>query len=355
MGLYQLLYTRIPPYAAINETVNAASNLNKEWAKGFINATLRNFLKQKDKILASISQSKEASYSHPGWLIQKITDAWPDMSDTILTANNQYPPFCLRVNPLKIAREEYLFLLQKANLEAFIIPYTKQGLILTQAVDVSLLPKFAEGFVSIQDGASQLAAELLAPEDNETILDACAAPGGKTCHILELQPNLKQLTAIDVDQTRLTKVTENLARLHLTAKVICHDVSHLSWWDKNLFDRILLDAPCSALGVIRRHPDIKLLRQPSDLAQLTTIQSKILTAIWETLKPGGTLIYTTCSILPEENERILLSFMKNHPDCEEQTIIAEWGLAKECGRQILPGMYPGMDGFYFAKLRKKGP
>lgn len=351
IGLYQLSFTRIPNHAAINETVAAARKLHKEWATKLINAVLREYLRNKEAIEAKIKANEDAYYSHPAWLINKIKSAWPCF-ESILEANNQYPPFCLRVNCLKTSREAYLSSLAKLNIKAEPIPFTQSGIIIDKALDIHQLPHFLDGYFTVQDGAAQLAAELLAPEEGELILDGCAAPGGKTTHLLEIQPKLKKLVAIDSEEKRLQKVRDNLDRLELSAEIICDDITDLKWWNGELFDRILLDVPCSALGVIRRHPDIKLLRKPQDVLELKYIQAKILEAAWKILKPLGCLLYVTCSLLPDENEQVITSFINQHQDCVEQVIEANWGIARSVGRQILPGMYKGMDGFYFAKLIK---
>ncbi len=352
IGLYQLLFTRIPPHAALSETVLAARGLKKEWGTKLINGILRNFLKKEDILRQEILEHEEAFYAHPFWLIKKIKDAWPANWRLILETNNEHPPQCLRINQRKVSREHYLKLLEDQQIKAKILPLTQSGVIVCKPVDVTLLPGFNAGWVFIQDGSAQLAAELLMPCEGERILDACAAPGGKTSHILQIQPKLDELVAVDNDSSRLEKLRQNLSRLQLTAKIICQDITCLDWWDGKLFDRILLDAPCSATGVIKRHPDIKLLRTPQDIPLLTNIQLKALTTMWQLLKTGGTLLYVTCSILPEENEQIIQTFIDTHEECQVQAINTPWGLPLKLGRQILPGMHLGMDGFYFAKLKK---
>ncbi len=352
VGLYQLIHMRIPDYAAVGETVAATKTFKKMWAKNLVNGVLRQYLRSADEITQKLQNAAVVLYSHPQWMLQKIKHQWPDQWKEILEANNQHPPFALRVNQRAISRKQYCSLLTEAGDENHIIPETHAGIVLKNPVDVMQLPRFAEGSVSVQDGAAQLAAELLLLEPEQRVLDACAAPGGKTSHILEIQPQLSELIAIDCDETRLKTVRENLQRLQLSAQCIASDVGNLSaWWDQKPFDRILLDAPCSASGVIRRHPDIKLLRRESDLTQLASEQHRILSAVWQTLKAGGVLLYATCSIFIEENEQVMRQFLETHTDAKEERINVEWG--KECriGRQILPGMH-GMDGFYYARLRK---
>jgi 16S rRNA (cytosine967-C5)-methyltransferase len=350
VGLYQLSDMRIPEHAAVAETVGAVREFKKIWAKNLVNAVLRNFIRQRAEVTAQISNDITALYSHPAWMVKKIKRAWPADWEAILAANNQHPPFSLRVNQRHATRADYLTKLP-TTVDAQIIAETFAGITLGTPVDVQQLPGFALGDVSVQDGAAQLAAELLELAPRQRVLDACAAPGGKTAHILEIQPEL-QLLAIDIDAKRLESVKENLARLQLSAQCIAADVGEIErWWDGQLFERILLDAPCSASGVLRRHPDIKLLRRESDIANLAAIQLKLLNALWAVLAPGGLLVYSTCSVFPEENSDVVQAFLAAHTTVKEQKITASWGRACAVGRQILPGMQ-GMDGFYFACLRK---
>lgn len=354
VGLYQLIEMRVPPHAAVAETVDATRVLKKIWAKGLVNAVLRNYQRSVLEINQAIEKNLNAAYSHPTWMIDTVKKDWPHDWKDILLANNQHPPFSLRVNQKKITREKYLEKLTAEERDAQFISETKSGLTLRDACDVNLLPGFQQGEVSVQDGAAQLAAELLSVLPHHRVLDACAAPGGKTTHILELQPLLEKIIALDHDAARLSSVEENLERLQLKADLVCADAGNVSeWWDGVLFDRILLDAPCSASGVIRRHPDIKLLREAGDIHPFSKEQARLLTALWPTLKDDGLLVYATCSVYTEENSRVLSAFIAANPDAMEEKIDASWG--KECpiGRQILPGMH-GMDGFYFACLRKRG-
>lgn len=352
VGLYQLTDMRIPEYAAVDDTVAAAKDFNKEWAKALINAVLRNYQRRKESLLVHLADNPEAMFSHPDWFIGMLKKSWPEHVGAIMTANNQHPPFALRVNQCHGSREQYLEKLAAQHQEAQIIPETENGIVLSEACDVKLLPGFAAGDISVQDGAAQLAAQLLMLEPGLRVLDACAAPGGKTAHIAEMQPNLAALVAVDNDANRLRTVVENLQRLQLQADCVHSDVAKTQqWWDGQLFDRILLDAPCSASGVIRRHPDIKLLRRPEDVQNLVAEQTRLLTALWACLKIGGVLLYATCSIFPRENSKVLAAFLAEHPDAEEDKITASWGVACDIGRQILPGMH-GMDGFYYARLKK---
>lgn len=353
VGLYQLMAMRIPEYAAVAETVNATEKLKKNWARGFVNAVLREYLRQRENIEKEIQSDQEALYAHPEWWIDAIKAAWPDQWEAILDANNQHPPFALRVNLQRITRDKYLEKLQKADHAAQIIPETKCGIILDAPVSAEDLPGFSAGEISVQDGAAQLAAELLALAPGQHVLDACAAPGGKLTHMLEIEPDLS-VVAIEKETGRMQSIKENLTRLKIQAECICQDANRVGdWWDGQLFDSILLDAPCSASGVVRRHPDIKLLRYPSDIGAFAQEQLKLLTSLWTTLKPGGLFLYVTCSVFPEENVQVIQDFFADHPDAEEEKIIADWGVACAVGRQILPGMQQ-MDGFYYALLRKKG-
>ncbi len=352
LGLYQLIYMRIPPHAVVAETVEAVNAIGKSWAKGLVNAVLRNFQRQQETILAQVDETPAVQCAHPQWLLTMIRESWPDQWPSIVAANNQYPPMVLRVNPAHDTREEYRQRLLAAGMAATEMEHVPSAIMLAQSVDVERLPGFSAGYVSVQDGAAQLAAWLLALQPGQRVLDACSAPGGKCCHILEQQPQLAEVVAVDADEQRLQSVHENLARLKLHATVVQGDASRPDqWWDGQQFDRILLDAPCSASGVIRRHPDIKQLRRAEDIAALVTLQGEILTAIWPLLAPGGLLLYATCSIFPQENHLQIERFLETHHDAQAQSIMGSWGRAMPVGRQILPGD-EGMDGFYYAPLLK---
>ena len=262
IGIYQLRSLRIPDHAALSETVSACKLLNKSWASGLMNACLRNYQRQQQAMEKSIAEQPVSQYAHPAWLIEKYQNDWPELWQNILTANNQQPPMMLRVNRREYSTSEYLELLAKAGIQGEAIENCPQGILLEQACDVFALPGFVEGAVSVQDGAAQKVADLLELQSEQRILDACAAPGGKTCHILERFP-ANQVTALDISEERLKQVNENLSRLHLSADCLAANASDtLNWWNGEQFDRILIDAPCSGSGVIRRHPDIKLLRKP---------------------------------------------------------------------------------------------
>ena len=347
IGLFQLFYTDTPPHAAINETVDAAKRI-APYAKGLVNAVLRNALRQEEEIKDILTHGS----THPDWLIQHWQADWPLDWEMLIDQNQQHPPFVLRVNERHINREDYLALLVEANIPATALEHSKSGI--TVAIDAPLqsLPGFADGWVSVQDGSAQLAASLLQLAPGLRVLDACAAPGGKTAHMLELEPGLKEVVALEKDPQRISLLMNSLDRLKLVANVLCTDASDTeSWWDKESFDRILLDAPCSATGVIRRHPDIKLHRKESDLKQLTKTQHRLLSQLWPLLKPGGILLYATCSTLAVENGQQITHFLATHSDAKELPIDAGWGISQAVGRQILPGQ-DDMDGFYYARLSK---
>jgi 16S rRNA (cytosine967-C5)-methyltransferase len=353
IGLYQLIFMRIPAYAAVQETVHAAKQLKKSWARGLVNAILREYMREQVQIEAKINALDEAVYAHPQWWIDAIKKDWPDAWRAILTANNQQAPLSLRVNQKYCDREHYLEQLKISGQSAIPIVYTGHGIQLETACSVERLPGFASGEVSVQDGAAQLAINCLSLARGLRVLDACAAPGGKLSHILEERADLAAVIAVEKDPERMMLIKENLTRLHLHAMCVCEDVSRIKqWWDGQLFERILLDAPCSASGVIRRHPDIKLCRQAADIRALAAEQLHLLNALWQVLAADGILVYATCSIFRDENVGVLKQFFATHQDAQEIKIKADWGLACEFGRQILPGMHD-MDGFYYACLQKK--
>ena len=350
VGIYQLKFMRVKPHAAVSETVLAAAR--KPWAKSLINALLRSYLREQEGLEGKADNSKFAALSHPGWMIKQIEQDWPEEAQKIFLENNLQPPMVLRVNLAKISREAFLQRLSATAIAAEAVSFCRSAIILEKSVPVDLLPGFAEGLVSVQDTAAQLAAGLLNVQPGHRVLDVCAAPGGKTAHILETQQQLKELVAVDIDKFRMQRVSENFQRLNLQASVIVGDAANPEeWWDGKPFERILLDAPCSALGVIRRHPDIKLLRRVEDIVQLQALQKKILQAIWPLLAPGGLMVYATCSILKEENERQIQVFLAEHRDAVELPIDADWGVARVCGRQIFTGE-SAMDGFYYACISK---
>lgn len=347
VGLYQLIYTRIPPHAALAETVEGATALKRPQLKGLINGVLRQFQRQQVELLERAANN-DSSYLHPSWLLARIKLAYPDQWQQILDANNQKPPMWLRVNRLHHSRSEYLELLKQADIDAAPHDAYPDALRLITPCAVSALPGFELGWVTVQDASAQGCVDLLDPQNGEQILDLCAAPGGKTTHILEAAPKAHVL-AVDIDEQRLSRVKENLQRLQLHAVVRVGDGrTPEAWCGDQQFDRILLDAPCSATGVIRRHPDIKWLRRDSDIAELAQLQSEIIEAIWPKLKKGGVMVYATCSILPEENQQQIAAFLQRHSEAE----LVETGTTAAPGKQNLPHPEDG-DGFFYAKLIKR--
>lgn len=353
IGLYQLLYTRIPEHAAIGETVECARTLKKNWAKGLLNAVLRRAQREAGELLPQLEQDPVVVTAHPRWLQKSLKAHWPEHWLEICAANNLHPPMTLRVNPLRTTRAAYLALLQQAGISAQATEHSPNGIRLEQPCDVQQLPGFHDGLCSVQDEAAQLSASLLDLQPGQRVLDACCAPGGKTCDILETEPDIQSLLALDLEPERLRRVQENLDRLQLNAELKAgdgRDTKH--WWDGQPFDRILLDAPCSATGVIRRNPDIKLTRQSNDIAELAQLQGELLDALWPTLAHGGLLLYATCSVLPTENTDVIAAFLARTPTAQELPLKLTCGIAQPHGRQLLP-QPDGHDGFYYALLYKK--
>lgn len=355
IGAYQILYLRIPEHAAVSSVVDASKKLGAGWARGLINGSLRNVIRQKQDLLDRADAIPSAKWRHPSWLIEKIQQDWPDDWQTILEAAQDSAPMNLRINVNQIAFDAYLDKICETDSEAAPAPHTQKGIRLSRPQNPRQLPGYEEGWFSVQDSAAQLAASLLDAQANDRVLDACAAPGGKTTHILESCPEISQLVAIDSVASRVDRIRESLDRLDLSdqpVNLIVADASDpQSWWDGTPFDRILLDAPCSATGVIRRHPDIKRHRRAEDLLKLTETQAQILDACWSMLATGGRLVYVTCSIFNAENCDQIVSFLSRHKDAQAHPIEANWGRAMQHGRQILPGE-EGMDGFYYACLEK---
>lgn len=352
VGLYQLLYTRVPAHAALGETVGCADKLKKPWAKGLLNAVLRRAQREAEPLLAEMQNDPMVRTAHPRWLQKSLKAFWPEHWEAICAANNAHPPLILRVNRRHGSRDDYLQELQTAGIEAAACAFSRDGIRLIQACDVTTLPGFAEGRVSVQDEAAQLAADLLELAPGQRVLDACCAPGGKTCHILEAEAKLAGVVALDLEPKRLVRVRENLARLKLDAELIAADGRAVDkWWDGQQFQRILLDAPCSATGVIRRHPDIKIARQPEDIPALAELQGELLDALWPTLAVGGIMLYATCSTLPTENTQVIEAFLARTPGARELDIAGPFGLPQPHGRQLL-AQEDGHDGFYYAKLIK---
>jgi len=352
VGLYQLFYSRVPEHAAIGETVGCADKLKKPWAKGLLNAVLRRAQREGNEILAELERDPVVRTAHPRWLQKSLKAFWPEQWEAICAANNAHPPMILRVNRRHHSRDAYLGLLSEAGIDATPCLFSRDGIVLAEACDVRNLPGFEQGWISVQDEAAQLAADLLELAPGQRVLDACCAPGGKTCHLLEAEPQLAGVVAIDLEAKRLTRVRENLDRLGLDAQLIACDARDTQgWWDGKGFQRILLDAPCSATGVIRRHPDIKLTRQADDIAALAALQGELLDALWPTLEVGGMLLYATCSTLPTENTEVIEAFLARTPGARELDLATDAGIRQPHGRQLL-AQEGGHDGFYYAKLIK---
>lgn len=353
LGLYQLRELRVPDHAAISECVEAAKTLNKTWAVRLINGVLRNYQRRAEELEKQLAGDATYCWSHPTWLIEQIQQAWPEHWQQILQTNNSQPPLTIRVNPLKTDLSTYRKCLQKQNIEFRETEASHHGIQFLSKVVVSELPGYEHGLFSVQDEGAQIAAHLLSLGPHSRVLDACCAPGGKATHIIESDPHIGELVCLDIDEMRMQRVRENFVRLGHSATFVVGDASTPeNWWDKRYFDGILLDVPCSASGVIRRHPDIKLLRQPADLAKLVALQARILRAVWQTLAPGGMLVYATCSIFPQENEQVIEAFLHECEDALHDPISANWGLERVYGRQLLP-RDEGHDGFYYARLIKK--
>ncbi len=346
VGLYQLGFMRIPSHAAVADTVEGTKTLRGENLSGLINAVLRNYLRNQEELDQFAVSHNAGKYGHPNWILKMLQESYPQQWEAIVEANNSKAPMWLRVNRQHHTRDEYQILLDEAEIEYTLHPEAADAIKLTTPCDVTLLPGFEKGWVSVQDAAAQLAIDYLQPKEGELILDCCAAPGGKTAHILEHTEDT-EVVALDSDATRLNRVHDNLERLNLKADVICGDARYpQQWWQGGQFDRILLDAPCSATGVIRRHPDIKWLRRANDIDALAELQREILQVMWQQLKPGGTLVYATCSITPQENVLQVKDFLARTADA--QLIGSD---PEQPGRQILPGEQD-MDGFYYAVMVK---
>ena len=355
VGLYQLQYTRIPDHAAVAETVAAArAQGGRPWAGGLVNGVLREFLRRRDELLREIDLSPATRLSHPDWLIHRLRRDWPDDWERVATANNERPPMTLRFAADRTSRSDLIAAFLKEGIEVSPVEAAPCAVALERPRDVARIPGFASGTLSVQDAGAQLAAMLLGPRPGDRVLDACAAPGGKTGHLLEIGGNAIDLVAIDNDAKRMERVRENLQRLGRAASLVVADAACPSeWWDGRPFQRILLDAPCSASGVIRRHPDIKVLRRENDVDALSKQQGKLLSQVWEMLAPGGALLYSTCSVFREENENVVQHFLDRQANAGASALNVTWGRPAGNGRQILPGEN-NMDGFYYCLLRKRG-
>ncbi len=347
LGLYQILFMRIEDHAAVNESVKLARDIKKDWATGLVNAVLRRAIKEG----IDIAQAQHM-VSYPEWMQRKIAEDWPQHYPDIAWAGNQRAPLTLRVDLCRNSIKAMIAVLREQGTNAIQHEIVESAMTLEKPCDISTLDVFNSGLVSVQDAAAQLAAGILDCKPGMRVLDACAAPGGKMIHLLEYSEDL-DLVALDIDAPRLQKIEQNLKRIGRHAQLVCGDAAApATWHDGKQFDRILADVPCSGSGVIRRHPDIKLLRRASDISQLVERQKKIISALWSLLKPGGLLLYSTCSIFKDENERQIEWFVENHDNCMEQSLkLVKWGEESSFGRQILPGEHD-MDGFFYACLQK---
>ena len=344
IGLLQLQELRVPEHAAVSATVDATVVLGLRSARGLVNAVLRRFQREREQLAQAALQADEARFAHPSWLVDAIRADYPHDWQAVLEANNAAPPMWLRVNLLRTTRAAYLDKLEKAGLAAVAAPDVESAVCLIEPIGVDVLPGFATGEVSVQDLSAQHAARLLELDAGQRVLDACAAPGGKTGHILEAMLGRGEIWAVDRDAARLDRVRDNLERLGLAAKLVAGDATApAEWWDGEPFDRILIDAPCSATGVIRRHPDIKVLRRPADVERAVALQARLLKALWPLLRAGGRLVYATCSVLKRENDEQIAAFRAAEPTIEAEDAVASL--------QLLPEEARG-DGFYYAWLRK---
>jgi 16S rRNA (cytosine967-C5)-methyltransferase len=354
LGLFQLWQDQAPPHAAIHEAAEGARLLGKAWAVGLVNAVLRRFQRERDTWLARLGQRDER-FAHPAWLLDWLRRDWPDDWQAIADANNRPAPLWLRLGP-GAERHRLGERLAHEGFRHWPHPDAPEALAIEPAAAAEAIPGFAEGLLSVQDPAAQLAAGLLQAAPGQRVLDACAAPGGKACHLLEREPQL-ELVALDRSSDRLERVQENLERLGLARRaglrLRAADAADTdTWWDGRPFQRILLDAPCSSTGVIRRHPEIKWLRSPQQIAEAVQLQGRLLDRLWPVLEPGGMLLYATCSVLRDENQEQIERFLAKCADADCDTLDAEWGRAAGPGRQILPGDRD-MDGFFYARLRKR--
>ena len=342
--LFQLRHSKAASHAIVDHAVQTSVALGKPHLKGLVNAVLRNYLRQSETLSAAIEGDVEARFSYPAWWIEKVQAQYPAQWEAILMAGNQHPPMTLRVNRRKGDAQTYLKQLAEAGIAALRGEY--DSIILAHPVGIERLPGFADGVVSVQDQGAQYAAHLLDLAPGQRVLDACAAPGGKAGHILEIAD--VELTAIDKDAERLSQVGDNLNRLNLAAKLKAADATKLDqWWDKQPFDRILCDVPCTASGVVKRHPDIKWLRRATDVASFAQQQAQLLAVLWQTLTPGGKLLYATCSIFADENQGQVVDFCRHHSDA----VLLPISDARSEGLQLLPN--PGADGFFYALLQKR--
>ena len=359
-AIHQLDETRVPAHAAINEAVATTLALNKKWARGLVNGVLRNYQRQQAHLIndPSLTQSIPFQTSHPLWLVKRWQQDWPENWQEIIAANNSHPPMTLRINTRLTSREAYHQQLAEAGIHASTSDYSPAGLTLESPVPVESLPGFEKGLCIVQDEAAQLAAYILRPGKNERVLDACCAPGGKFCHLIEMMGEGGEAQGVELDQRRLERFEQNRERLFQD----CSDLPRVrtfcansgepqDWWDGTPYQKILLDAPCSATGVIRRNPDIKLLRSSTQVSELALLQLHLLQSLWPLLAEGGQLLYATCSTLAEENDRVIEQFLDKTTNASMCPLQVEWGMATKYGQQLFPAPN-GPDGFYYALLQK---
>jgi 16S rRNA (cytosine967-C5)-methyltransferase len=352
---HQIEYSRNPPESTANAAVDAARILGQQRATGLVNAVLRRFVAGRSELLGRVDEELAGRTAHPQWLVQEVGAQWPGREESILHQGNEHPPMTLRVDLGRVRAEAYVRELADAGIAARCIDWMPSAVVLERPVGVSALPGFKEGRVSVQDAGAQLAAELLDAQPGMRVLDACAAPGGKTGHLLERTAELSALVAVDIDAERVGRIRDNLKRLGRKALTVQADVRHPDgFWDGRPFERILVDAPCSSTGVIRRHPDIKLLRRPTDLTAFAETQRAIVSACFSMLAPGGRLLYATCSLLRQENEAVMEAFLSVQDGARAVTLPlrAPGALARSVGFQLLPGETAGSDGFYYACVEK---
>lgn len=351
LGLVQLEILQLQDYAAVAATVEAVRALKRPQLAGLVNAVLRRWQRERETLLARLDATPQTRHAHPAWLANALQRDWPAQADTVMAADNLEPPLMLRVNRQRSERQALLAQLQAAGYAAELHPWLRDALVLPHSVDVTRMPGFEDGLFAVQDGAAQVAADLAELSDGLRVLDACAAPGGKACHLLERADI--DLTALEVDAPRAERIRQNLMRLRLNAKLVIGDAgAPAGWWKGQLFDRILIDAPCSATGVLRRRPDVRLHRRESDIGAMHRQQHRILGALWPLLTPGGRLVYITCSVLRAENEAIVGALLAAQPDAQAVTFTLPVGQAAAIGWQILPGD-GDLDGMYYAVLQKR--
>lgn len=350
LGLVQLEILKLPEYAAVAATVQATRAMQRPRMAGLVNAVLRRWQRERETLLAALDAKPQTRHAHPAWLAKALARDWPEQSDAVMAADNVEPPLMLRVNQRRTTRESLVDRLRSDGYTADAHDWLADGIVLPHSTDVTRLPGFAAGEFAVQDGAAQIATDLAELRDGQRVLDACAAPGGKACHLLERAD--VALTALEFDARRAQRITQNLERLGLSANLVIGDAGQPSdWWDGTPFDRILIDAPCSATGVLRRRPDVRLHRRESDIATLAALQRRILDALWPLLAPGGRLIYITCSMLRAENDVVVGEWLKTQVDARAIAFTLPVGQSAAVGWQVLPGE-GDLDGMYYAVLEK---